>query len=114
MSTTDKPAETGRKTVRVRQLRSGICTPSDQTAALKALGRAHGDGAHPASAHMLLHFQHQLTHVTADFRLLGNQRFINSREISGVLKFNVHHRPDHLHNFTLLHFPPRFPNFTSF
>jgi len=31
------PAE-ARKTVRVRQLRSGICTPSDQKAALKALG----------------------------------------------------------------------------
>jgi len=31
------PAE-ARKTVRVRQVRSGICTPVDQKAALKALG----------------------------------------------------------------------------
>ena len=31
-------AAAAKKTVRVRQLRSGICTPSDQKAALKALG----------------------------------------------------------------------------
>lgn len=31
-------APAAKKTVRVRQVRSGICTPSDQKAALKALG----------------------------------------------------------------------------
>jgi large subunit ribosomal protein L30 len=39
----DKPVKKSGKTIRVRQIRSGICTPKDQKATLKGLGfRRHG------------------------------------------------------------------------
>jgi large subunit ribosomal protein L30 len=39
----DKPVKKTGKTIRLRQVKSGICTPKDQKATLKGLGfRRHG------------------------------------------------------------------------
>ena len=73
----------------------------DFVAALETLGGAHGDGAHPVVAEMLLHFERQLGLGAAGQDIFGGQRVVNGGQRFG--KFHVHDRADDLNDFAFVH-----------
>ena len=73
----------------------------DLVAALESLGGAHGDGAHPVVAEMLLHFERQLGLGAARAGVFDRQRVVNGGQLAG--KFHVHDRADDLNDFTFVH-----------
>src|SRR4029077_15615414 len=74
----------------------------DAHPALQSVGRRHGDGANPAFAKMLLHFERQLRWVAVDF-VLNREGVVDFRQRLFVRKFHVHHGTDYLNYISFIH-----------
>ena len=74
----------------------------DRHAALQALGRGHGDGAHPVFAEMLLHFEGELGRVAVDL-VFEFERVIDARELFGFIEIHVDDGTDDLDDVTCIH-----------
>ncbi len=66
---------------------------------LQSFGRGHRDGANPAFAEMLLHFEGQLGWIAVRF-VFDFQGVIDPRQSLFVGKFHVHYGTDYLNYFS--------------
>jgi hypothetical protein len=82
--------------------RNGRACVGDFHAALESLSAAHGHGAHPVVAEMLLHLEGQLGFGWRAGRgELDGQRVVKSRQF--VCELDVHDRADDLNDFAFVH-----------
>ena len=63
--------------------------------------RAHGDGAHPVVAEVLLHFESQLRPALAGHVEFDRERVVDGGQLAG--EFHVHDRADDLNDFAFVH-----------
>src|ERR1039458_1094677 len=78
--------------------RAGV---GDLVAALETFGGAHGDGAHPVVAEVLLHFEGQLGLAVSGHFIFEGQRVVNCGKLSREL--DVHNGADDLNDFAFAH-----------
>src|SRR5205823_6356649 len=69
---------------------------------LQPFRRRHCDGANPAFAKMLLHFEGQLRWVAIHF-VLNFEGVVDFRQGLFVWKFHVHYGPDYLNYVSFIH-----------
>src|SRR5436190_5849969 len=70
--------------------------------ALQPFRRRHCDGANPAFAKMLLHFERQLRWVAVHF-VLNFEGVVDFRQLLFVWKFHVHYGTDYLNYVSCIH-----------
>src|SRR5439155_6705712 len=70
--------------------------------ALQPFGGRHGDGANPAVAKMLLHFERQLCWVAVHF-VLDFEGVVDFRQRLFVRKFHIHYGTDDLNYVSFIH-----------
>ena len=79
----------------------GLAGVGEFHAALEAFGGAHGDGANPVVAEVLLHFERQLGLALPGEIVFDGESVVDGRERGG--EFRVHDGADDLNDFAFVH-----------
>ena len=85
----------------------GLSGVDDVVAALESFAGAHGDGAHPIVAQVLLDFEREFGGPAQHLKFDG-ERVVNGRELADEL--DVHDRSDDLNDFAFVHGIASYPS----